>query len=109
MRKIGGTYQDIGGSSPASIGEYVYNPWLLKMAKVAKELICTDDYLPDALSMRLLSSNTIVQLINCDFLDTGNCAVTIVIIAFLRIFSYTVNGKNAHWKVRAIFSWTTFI
>ena len=86
--------QCIGGSSAAAIGMSLFDPWMLKVAGIARELIRIDDHSSDALPMRLASAENISKLIGCNFWDVGNCAVTVVSLAMLRIHSYAVNGND---------------
>ena len=55
--------QSIGGLSPASIGMFVFDPWMLKMAGITKELYRIDDYASDALPMKLASTE--LQICAC--------------------------------------------
>ena len=102
-------YQYIGGSSPASIGHYVFDSFMLVEAGVSKECIRIEDFASDALPMKLASTSTIRNLIACSFPDVGNCAVTIVSLAFMRLRSYSVNARKLDWKARAIYSWATLL
>jgi len=70
----------------------VFGPWMLKDASVAKDLWRINDFAADALPMRLASANTIAKLINADYADVGNCAVTTLFLAFMRLQSYAVNS-----------------
>ena len=102
-------YQLIGGSSPASIGNFVFDPHMLRKAGVAKDLIRVVDWASDALPVKLASVDTIDKVIGCEFADIGNCSVTIVSLAFMRLRSYSVNTRKLEWKQRAIFSWATLL
>jgi hypothetical protein len=99
----------IGGSSPAILGRYCFNPWLLKVAGVAKELYRIDDFASDALPMRLASERTIGKIIEYGSEDVGNSAVTVLSLAFMRLRSFAVNSRTTGWKQRAIYSWSTLL
>ena len=70
-------YQDFGGSGDvlAVIGNYVIDSMLLRIAKVAKELIRIEDFASDALVLRLASSKTISALLTIETADIGNLMV----------------------------------
>ena len=102
-------YQYLGGSSPASFGCHVFDPYLIMKVGVPKEVYRVIDYASDALPMRLASFATLTQMINKNYKDVGNCAVPTVSLAFMRLRSYAVNGRNINWKERSIYTWCTFI
>ena len=79
--------------SPASIGHYVFDSFILVEAGVSKECIRIEDFASDALPMKLASTSTIRKLIACSFPDVGNCAVTIVSLVFMQLRSYSVNAR----------------
>ena len=89
-------YQLIGGSSAASIGSYVFDPWMLKDAGIAQELWRVDDFASDALPMILASSNSLVAMINGNYEDVGNCAVTTASLTFTRLHLYAVNSRKTN-------------
>ena len=80
-------YQLIGGSFPASIGFFVFDPYMFPAAKVRTELIWIVDFASDALPMKLASVLTIRKLIECGFDDSGNLAVTVISLTFMRLHS----------------------
>ena len=41
--------------------------------------------------------------------DTGNLAVTVVSLAFMRLRSYSVNARNVDWIERAVYCWDIFL
>ena len=73
----------IVGSSPVSIGHFVFDSWLLKITGVVKELIRIHGYVSDALPKYLVSTDTIIKLITCDFADIGKCAATVHSLAVM--------------------------
>jgi hypothetical protein len=71
-------YQEIGGSGevPAVIGNYVFDSMMLKMARVARELLCIDDFASDSLVLRLASHQTVSKLLCLETADIGNQMVS---------------------------------
>jgi hypothetical protein len=102
-------YQLIGGSSPASRRYFVFDSFLLKLAGVAKELICIEDFASDALPMQLASISTIRRVIEFGAPDIGNTTVKVVSLAFTRLQLYAVNGRKVTWRDRAMYSWATML
>jgi hypothetical protein len=102
-------YQLIGGSSPASVGYFVFDSFLLKLAGVAKELIGVKDFASDALPMQLASISTIRKVIEFGAPDISNTTVTVVSLALMRLQSYAVNGRKVTWRDRAMYSWVTML
>ena len=99
-------YQLIGGSFPASIGFFVFDPYMLSADKVRTELIRIDDFASDALPMKLALVLTIRTLIECGFVnDSGNLAMAVISLTFMRLHSYAVNVKDLDWNQRAIYTY----
>ncbi len=96
-------YQLIGGSSPALIGAYVFDPALIGLAKVNQKLGRVEDFASDAVLLKLASVDTIQKLhnlalkdrINCDI---GNHAVTVISLLYLRLWAYAVNSRMVPWR-----------
>ena len=107
-------YQLVGGSSPASIGGHVFDPALLRIAKVSQKLWRVEDFASDAVLLKLASADTIKKLtdlsardnLNC---DVGNHAVTVLSLVFLRLRVYAVNARSLPWRERALYTWLTMI
>ena len=66
--------------------------------------------------MRLSSSDTVQKLIALEesesetiAVETGNHAVTMVSLVFMRLSSYAVNARNTNWKYREIYCLATFL
>ena len=102
-------YQLVGGSCAAAIGFYCFDPWLLKMSGVAKELIWVEDFASDAVVLRLASASTVKKMISLDPPDIGNHAVTIMSLVFMRLRSYAINSRTAGWRERASYSWASLL
>ena len=51
--------QMVSGTSAASIGIFVVDPWMLKMANVSKELYLIKDWASNAAALHLASSKTV--------------------------------------------------
>ena len=75
-------YQLAGGSSSSSIGKYVFDPQMLKVAEIATELWRIDDYASDALPLRLASAASVEKTIKSDFDDIGNLAELLLCLLF---------------------------
>ena len=50
------------------------------------------DYASDALPLKFASAATIQKLLDFDFSDIGNCTITVLSLAFLQLWSYSVNA-----------------
>jgi len=76
-------YQEIGGSGevPAVIGNYVFDSMMLKMARVARELLRIDDFASDALVLRLASHQTVSKLLCLETADIGNQVVSQILFS----------------------------
>jgi hypothetical protein len=70
---------DVGGSdaSPASSGSYCFDPLLLKMAGVPKEVVRIVDFAYDALVLKLASAATDQGLLQLQTNDTDNRMVSV--------------------------------
>ena len=77
----------VSGTSAASIGIFVVDPWMFKMANTAKEL---------AAVLRLASSQTVSKLLGCKFNDVGNRASLILSLTFIRLWSLSINTEELH-------------
>jgi len=102
-------YQLGGGSLPASIGEHVFDPHMLKISGIAAESWHIDDYASDALPLRLTSASSVEKIIKSDFDDIGNLSVTLLSLVLIRLRSYAVNAWVIDWKQRSIYTWVTFL
>lgn len=102
-------YQLFGGSSPESIGRYVFDSYLLVLAKVEQELVRVKDYASDALILRLASSRTVSKLHELNSDDIGNASVTAVSHMLMRCRLYAVNSRNTSWWVRASLSYMSLL
>ena len=96
-------YQLIGGSSPASIGAYVFDPVLIRLAKVNQKLWRLEDFASNAVLLKLASIDTIQTLHNLALKDRMNCdignhAVTVILLLFLRLWAYAVNSRMVPWR-----------
>jgi hypothetical protein len=102
-------YQMIGGSCAAVLGMFCFDPWSLKIAGVAQELIRIDDFASDAVVLRLASANTITKVVDLDCNDVGNLALTVVSLLFMRMRVYATNAIEVPWKERAAYSWSSLL
>jgi len=107
-------YHVLGGSSPASIGAYVFDPALIRLAKVNQKLWRLEDFASDALLLKLASADTILKLHNLALQDRMNCdvgnhAVTVISLVFVRLRAFAVNSRMLHWCDQAVYSWVTLI
>ena len=105
--------QVVTGTSPSSLGSYVLDPWMLKLAEVVREHYRIEDWASDTVVERLCSSDTIVKLFNAlqekKFDDVGNCGVLVVTLLFIRLCNYSVNAKNVNWKDRCMYQWCSLL
>lgn len=69
--------QLVGGGSATSIGKYVIDPSLFKLADVTKELVRLVDFASDALPLALASSKVVNKLFALDNEDPGTVLVSI--------------------------------
>ena len=70
-------YQTSGGSSPASFGNNVFDPWLLQMAEgLPREIIRVSDYGSDTLVLAFASSHVARAVLDLDPNDPGNVLVS---------------------------------
>ena len=97
------------GTSDASIGHFVVDPWMLKMENVAKEIYCVEDWACDAVVLCLHSPITPPKLIDCHFNDVGNCEILIVSLNFMRLQSFTINTRELDWRDQCVYQWATFL
>ncbi|KAL7427142.1 hypothetical protein ACHAXM_000726 [Skeletonema potamos] len=98
-------YQILGGSSAASIGNYVFDPNLLVQAGVATELYRINDYASDAIVLRLASHPTLQKLNQLSTPYRWNVSVVAISLTMIRCRLYAVNSRDTEWKVRAALSY----
>jgi hypothetical protein len=96
-------YQLIGGSSPALIGAYIFDPVLIRLAKVNQKLWKVEDFASNAVVLKLASIDTIQKLHNLDH------AVTVILLLFMRLRAYAVNLRMVPWRDWAVYSWVTLV
>ncbi len=74
--------QNVGGSgaTPASSGSYCFDPMLLKMAGVPKEVVRIVDFASDGLVLKLASAATVQGLLQLQTNDTGNRMVSVCLV-----------------------------
>jgi hypothetical protein len=66
-----------GGKTPSIIGQFVFDPWLLKACGgVAQEMVRVVDFASDALVLKLASSKVVKALLLYDTPDVGNKMVS---------------------------------
>jgi hypothetical protein len=107
-------YQLIDGSSPASIGAYVFDPAIIRLAKVNQKLWRVEDFASDALLLKLASADPIQKLHNLALQDRMNCdvgnhAVTVISLLFVRLRAFAVNSRMLPWRDRALYSWVMLV
>ena len=84
----------VSGTSAASIGNFVVDPWMLKIANVAKELYHIEDWDSNATVLRLESSKTVSKLLGCKSDDVGNCESLVPSLNFIRLRSFSINARE---------------
>jgi hypothetical protein len=74
--------QNVGGSgaTPASSGSYCFDPTLLKMAGVPKEMVRIVDFASNALVLKLASAATVQGLLQLQTNDTSNRMVSVCLV-----------------------------
>jgi hypothetical protein len=107
-------YQLIGGSSPALIGAYVFDPALIRLAKVNQKLWRVENFGSDAVVLKVASVDTIQKLHNLALQDRMNCdvgnhAVTVISLLFMRLWAYAVNSRMVPRRDWAVYSWVTLV
>ncbi len=126
-------YQDIGGSSPASIGNYVMDPFFLKQVSLknpgtlSRDLIRVKDWASDAAMLGLASAGVVEGILGLQSADRGNALVraaandvvplvsicltfvqaTILALMFTRLSVLSVNGRVLSWYHRVVYSWSS--
>ena len=104
-----GRGQAVSGSSASSIGHFVVDPWLLKLAGVSKELYRIIDWANDAIVLKLCSPSTISKLIKCEFEDVGNLSALVMSLTFLRLRAYSVDARGLNWRERCIYQYSSLL
>ena len=97
----------IGGSgvAGASIGHYVFDPYLLVQANVPQEIIRVADFASDKVALALYSDKVVKSVLELSNLSSaGNASVVAVSLVMYRMRLYAVNARKASWKLRCIFS-----
>lgn len=71
-------YQLTGGSGncPSVFGSHVFDPMLLKLAGVQRELYVVDDWASDSIVLQLASANVVRSLLELETPDIGNKMVS---------------------------------
>ena len=59
-------YQLIGASSYAVLGENVFDPWLLRLAKILQQLLRIEEYASDVIFLYLASAKSVRQLVQLE-------------------------------------------
>ena len=88
----------VGGSCAAVIGLYCFDPWILNMAGVEKELIQLEVFASDAVVLRLEYPSTTKKLVSLDTADIGSLTVTVISIVLMRLKSFAINSRTALCK-----------
>ena len=88
----------VSGTPAESIGNFVVDPWMLKMVNFAKELYCIEYWASNDDVLLLESSKTVSKLLGCKFNDVRNCARLILSLTFIRILSFSMSARELRWK-----------
>ena len=100
-------YQLIGGSgvAGASIGHYVFDPYLLVQADIPQEIIHIVDFASDKVALALYSDKVVKSVLDLSNVSTaGEASVVSVSLLMARMRLYAVNARKASWKMRCVFS-----
>ena len=95
--------QIVSGTSAAPIGNFVFDPWMLKMVNVAKELYGIEDWDSNITVLCLASSKTVSKMLGCKFNDVGNCAKLILSLGFIRLRSFSINARELCWQDQCVY------
>ena len=107
--------QIVGGGDtvPPSIGRFMIDADLLRLAEVSRSLWRPEDFSSDLLVEALIKVENIIKVIKVESPigstvdgDKGALAVTMFMMS---LHSYAVNSKECKAKHRAIYLWTTMI
>ena len=74
------------------------------MSGGAKEIIRVEEFASDAVVLRLASDYTTRKIIFLDSDDSGNKAVTVFTLVFIRVISFAINSRTAGLQERSIYS-----
>ena len=88
----------VSGTSAASTGNVVVDPWMLKMANVAKEIYRIEDWASNAAVLRLASSKNVSKLLGRKFKNVGNYTSLLLSLTFIRLRSLSINARELCWK-----------
>ena len=92
----------VSGTSAASIGNFVVDPWMLKMENVTKKLYCIEDWSIAAAVLQLASSKTVSKLLGYKFNNVGNYARLILSLTFIRLRSFSISTRELRWQYRYV-------
>ena len=102
-------YMVVGGSCVLMIGNYVIDPQLLVLAKVANDLWRVKDWASDNLVLKLASSSTVEKLATLDQEEDASIAILCLTLYFMRLKLFSVNAKKAESKERISFLWASLL
>ena len=97
------------GSLSATIGRFVFDPYLLLSAKVSKDLARVTDYASDALVISHVSYQMVSKLFEQNRREYGNTSVTAISLMMLRCCLFAVNSKESEWWIRASLSYMSLV
>ena len=102
-----------GGTVGCTLGMYVIDTYVLRVAGVSMDDYRPSDFASDHLVLKLISYNTIEKIANADPLlgstSSGDKGVLAATFFFMRIHLYAVNGKSVPARHRAVYLWCSML
>ncbi len=103
-------YQVIGGSGIRSIGKFVVDADLVRVAGIKMELWRIKDFASDGLVLELASAKTVTSLCSLESKEDGKTIVTLcLILFFMRLHLFAVNGTTLPARKRVYFLWSSML
>jgi len=107
-------YQIVGGSCVVTIGKYVVDADLLRIAEVPRELWRPTDFASDLLVLKLVSYQTVKKLHDFhtkekDNLSPGDIGVLMVTLAMTKLRLHAINSKDMDSNQRSVYSWVSML
>ena len=96
-----------GGDESVSLGDYMLDTYIFRMANIAMGIYRPNDFASDRLLLELVSFESIskIALVEDDSAPSENKAVLALALFFVRLSLYLVNGKQVPATHRAVFVW----
>ena len=102
-------YQLIYRSPPATIENFIFDPYKFVLEGVAKNDISYQDYESYALVLHLEPHKIANKWCSLNSYDVGNFIVMLVYLTIVRMCLFYLNPQNTTWKFRAIITYISTI